>query len=218
MTMKAVICDLDGTLIDGLPGIEFSVDRALKELRFPARERPLAPFIGPPIRQIFAQLVEADEQQLSGLEAAFRACYDSDGWQKTELHPRAAFTLAELKRAGIELFIATNKPTFATGRILERLEIQPLFRHVLCRDGRTPPYESKLEMLRNLLGLYKLRAAECLYLGDTDEDYQAGLEAGMQVAIVRHATDGDDGPGYPDGTILKHLSELLDRMEIKEIA
>jgi phosphoglycolate phosphatase len=219
MALKAIICDLDGTLIDGLPGIEFSVDRALAELNFPARELPLAPLIGPPIRQIFSQLVDADERQLLSLEAAFRTCYDSAGWQKTVLHPHAAFTLNGLSRAGVELFIATNKPAFATGRILEALGIQPLFRHVLCRDGRTPPFESKGDMLQALIRMYNLSPAECLYIGDTEEDYRAGLEAGMQIAIVRHATDNLKRESiYPDGIILKYLTELLDRIEIKEIA
>ncbi len=57
MQTRNVLFDLDGTLIDSLPGIEFSVDCALAECSLPPRRRELRPLIGPPIRAIFSQLL-----------------------------------------------------------------------------------------------------------------------------------------------------------------
>lgn len=220
MTTKAVFFDQDGTLVDSLPGIELSVDHALAKAQLPARELRLGPLIGPPIRQIFSQLVsQADEQQLSRLEAAFRASYDSVGWRETRLHDNAALILAELSSAGVQLFLVTNKPTFATDRILEALNIRHFFREVLCRDKRTPPFESKAEMLKALTQLYNLEPTECLYVGDTYEDYRAGLEAGMQTAIVMHGNHKFDGEHKcPEAIILKHFTDFLEIIEIKETA
>ena len=49
--VRHVIFDLDGTLIDSLPGIAWSVDVALRSCGLPPAERDLAPLIGPPVRE-----------------------------------------------------------------------------------------------------------------------------------------------------------------------
>jgi phosphoglycolate phosphatase len=56
--VRHVIFDLDGTLIDSLPGIAWSVDVALRSCGLPPAERDLGPFIGPPVRDILRQFPE----------------------------------------------------------------------------------------------------------------------------------------------------------------
>jgi phosphoglycolate phosphatase len=219
MGLQAALFDLDGTLIDSIPGIEFSVDSAISELGLPVRESDLRPLIGPPIREIFGHLLpQLGEQQLWNLEAAFRVSYDSSGWQKTVLYENVALILEKLSRAGVRLFVVTNKPTFATGRILEALGISHFFETVLCRDGRMPYFTSKSEMLKDLMHASNLQSDNCLYIGDTYDDYQAGMESGVQVVIVRH--DGIcDHRGYPGCSIIKNLIELMpNNIELKETA
>jgi phosphoglycolate phosphatase len=81
MGLQAALFDLDGTLVDSLPGIAFSVDAAIAESGLPVRRTDLRPLIGPPIREIFRQLLpQADALHLSSLEAAFRTSYDTGGW------------------------------------------------------------------------------------------------------------------------------------------
>lgn len=219
MGLQAALFDLDGTLIDSVPGIEFSVDSAIAGLGLPVREQDLRPLIGPPIREIFGRLLpQIDEAQLLNLEAAFRVSYDSSGWQKTRLYENVALILEKLNCSGIRLFVVTNKPTFATGRILESLGIRRFFETVLCRDGRTPRFTSKSEMLKDLVLVHNLQPDNCLYVGDTYDDYLAGMESGVQVVIVRH--DGIcDYRGYPGCPVIKSLIELLpDNIELKETA
>jgi phosphoglycolate phosphatase len=219
MGLRAALFDQDGTLVDSLEGIEFAVDHALAVLGLPERNRDLRPLIGPPIRQIFQQLLPRnDEQQLAKLETAFRACYDSDGWRKTVLHENAALVLEQLHRAGVQLFLVTNKPTLSTHRILEALGIRHLFHAVLCRDGRSPCFQSKAEMLTYVTDAYNLRPEDCLYVGDTYEDYLAGLQSSIRVAVVIRDEICDDHR-CPDDAICKNLIELLhDNFELKEIA
>lgn len=218
-TLRNALFDLDGTLVDSLSGIEFAVDHALAVLGLPVRNRDLRPLIGPPIRRIFHQLLpNCEEPQLAKLENAFRDCYDSVGWRKTVLHDNAALLLGALSRAGVQLFLVTNKPSFSTGKILEQLEISRSFQVVLCRDSRTPGFGSKAEMLEYLVGTYNLRREECLYIGDTYEDYLAGAESSIRTAVVIRDRICDDHR-CPDDVICRNLTELMpDNLELKEIA
>lgn len=219
MALQAALFDLDGTLVDSIAGIEFAVDHAFSVLELPVRNRDLRPLIGPPIRQIFKQLVpDSDEQQLTKLEGAFRACYDSAGWRKTVLHENAALVLEALNRASVQLFVVTNKPALSTHLILEALSIRQFFRATLCRDDRTPSFNSKAQMLEHLVGTYNLRREQCLYIGDTYEDYRAGVRSCIQVAVVIRDPICDDHR-CPDDVICRNLIELLpDNLKLKEIA
>ncbi len=218
MQTRTVLFDLDGTLVDSLPGIEFSVDRSLAECGLPARTRELRPLIGPPIRSIFSQLLtEPEEQRLSHLERAFRSSYDSAGWTKTVAAEQAAETLRALHGVGLQLFVVTNKPAVATRQILVRLGMWELFADVLCRDSRTPPFHSKAEMLEHVMQVHQLEASECLYVGDTSEDYRAAKEVGMPLAIVAY------GYGEPDDSRsecihLNKLTEILTLVETMEMS
>lgn len=218
MDTSAVLFDLDGTLVDSLPGIQFSVDCSLAECNMPPRDRELRSLIGPPIRGIFSQLLpQADEDQLSKLERAFRSSYDSGGWRKTVMHAEAVETLTRLKAAGLPLFLITNKPVGPTRQILEQFSLSDLFTDVLCRDSRTPPFRSKAEMLQQITAAHQLEPAACLYVGDTSEDYRAATEAGIPVAIVAHGY-GEPGVFYPAAITVDRLTKLLTLVEVMEMS
>jgi phosphoglycolate phosphatase len=183
--IRHVIFDLDGTLVDSVPGIAFSIDSALRACGFPASRRELAPLIGPPVREILAAVSGAgNSEALDRLERAFRASYDVEGWRRTEWLPGVPDMLWNLMTGGIVLWVATNKPALPTGRILSELNLAGFFREVACRDSR---FASKAALLIDLLARNGMNRDECLMVGDTAEDGRAAEAAGIACVIVNGA-------------------------------
>ena len=220
MQARAVLFDLDGTLVNSLPGIEFSVDCALEECGSPERRQDLRALIGPPIRNILAKLVpHAGDAELSRLESVFRQSYDSVGWRKSVLYEQARETLAALKYAGVPLFLVTNKPAAPTRRILEHVGILDLFTEILCPDSKDPCFPSKPAMLKEIVERHSLDSATCLYVGDTAEDYRAATECGIPIALVAHGYGAESsGNDFPAGLHLNNLSELLNLVAVMEMS
>jgi phosphoglycolate phosphatase len=183
----AYLFDLDGTLVDSLPGIEFSVRAAFGACGFPLLHSNLRPLIGPPIRAILAAAGEiASPADLDALERAFRHSYDSEGWLMQACFPAAADLLRALERRGCRLFIVTNKPRHAARAILDREGLTPLFEAIVTRDSRSPAYRDKAEMLQETLHSHKLVSDTSLMVGDTMEDAIAADSAGIRMVWMTH--------------------------------
>ena len=194
--LRHVVFDLDGTLVDSLPGIRWSIDAA----GIPVRRRDLKALIGPPIRQILAELSGlADGPALDRLERAFRASYDSAGWRRTVCQ-RGAATMLRWPRDPAECrsgWSPTSRPRPPAG-FSGNCALAGFFTETVCRDSRTPAFESKAEMLLDLLRRRGLRPAETLMVGDTLEDARAAEAAGIDCDLVSHGYGrGLDGPCPP---------------------
>ena len=182
----AVAFDLDGTLIDSLPGIEFSIGVAMARCGISQKKIDLRSIIGPPIRVILGKLTDAHEEELDQLEETFRQSYDSEGWSRTRVYPGTKEALAKLDEAGFRLFVVTNKPHHIATRIMEWVQIGYLFERVITRDSRLPQYRSKKEMLEELRDSCGIDGCNLLLVGDTEEDGQAAAECGTRFAHVTY--------------------------------
>ena len=207
--------DFDGTLVDSLPGIEHSIDHALHVCGCAPRDCEVRPFIGPPIRSILSRITgETVPEQLNALEAAFRSSYDSDGWRRTFFFEGAREVLETLAAADVSLFVVTNKPEQATTQILREAGLYSLFTGVVCRNSARKLFHSKTEMVSHVLSLHRLAPENCVFIGDTAEDYQAATAAGVPAVLVQHgygyAHDGASLQNCQWIAALPHLTSILD--------
>jgi phosphoglycolate phosphatase len=179
--------DLDGTILDSLPGVEYSVRAAFDSCGLPLANGGLRQLIGPPIRSILSRVGEiAESKVLDQLESAFRKSYDTEGWRKTVCFPDAHTVLQAAHSLGHRQFVVSNKPRHISLRILENEGMLDLFEEILTSDSRSPAFPGKAEMINLLMTEYGIGADNCLFVGDTIEDAQAAASAGIGFVYMTH--------------------------------
>jgi len=192
--LEAFVFDLDGTLIDSIPGIASSLAAAFRSI---GREMPVADLrraIGPPIR-IIAKRIEpslTDDETLA-IERYYRSLYDSSGWRDSLIFEGVAETLRKLYGAGFRLFVATNKPLLPSRNTLNHMGIANLFEAIVTRDSSTPHYASKAAMLGDLVAMHWLRPGATVMVGDTIEDREAAQANSVACIFAQYGYGEDPG-------------------------
>lgn len=214
MRYPNIIFDLDGTLVDSLPGIETSASYALRSC-FPDRTLPpMRDVIGPPIRTMFARLFPAfSEHDLDGIVAAFRQHYDTAGCLRSVVYPEVERTLAELRRAGATMFVLTNKPAAATRSILVKHRLEIFFAAVLSPDSAAAPFTRKAQGAEDLRARFRLEPASTILVGDGVDDCEAATQSGFAFAIAGYgygsATRELSGQRWPIAETFSEIPQLV---------
>lgn len=210
MKIDNILFDLDGTLVDSFPGIDYSARAAVAAV-MPQRELPdLRSLIGPPIREILRRAVDDIESEaLDALEREFRVSYDDQGWQKAVAYHSVTEVLSQLSRAKLKIFVVTNKPIIPAQRILERLALSNYFEEVVSLNSQVPSFSSKVEAAAYLVKKHGLDASATLFVGDSIDDARAAHLCGLRFAAVTY------GYGRPDSQLdlpihatLKNMGDL----------
>ena len=125
----SVLLDLDGTLIDSQPGILASCLAALRALGHePDETLDIRRAIGPPLEDLMQALLQPyGDGRVGEAVAAYRQHYGESGLLGSEPYPGVARFLEEMKRAGLEIYLATSKRATFASRILEHLEFATYF-------------------------------------------------------------------------------------------
>jgi phosphoglycolate phosphatase len=194
--------DLDGTLVDSLPGISHSFSRALNLVLPHATLPNIRPFIGPPIREIFQRALNgaANSQDLDALELEFRRSYDADGWQLSVPYPGVIDGITALVNSGVDCYVVTNKPAIPTHRILNHFGLSALFQEVVTRESRTPHFTSKREATRDLANRLSGPRSQILFIGDSTDDAEAAKACGFRFAAA----------DYGFGNVSQYMPDQID--------
>jgi|CXWL01.1.fsa_nt_gi phosphoglycolate phosphatase len=180
--LKAVIFDLDGTLVDAYKAVERSMNYALKQAGFPkVSAHTIKRSVGWGDRQLIEGFVGREHSPV--VLDIYRRHHTESLKTGVKFLRGAQEILIDLDRDGYILAIASNRPTRFTKIILKILKMDAYFDCVLCADkiSRPKPYP---DILKFILKKYKLRSKEALYVGDMTIDVKTGNSARVKTVAV----------------------------------
>ncbi len=211
---KAILFDLDGTLIDSVPDLTAAVNFTLAQLgRPPKSPNQVAVHVGNGVRVLLERVIGnpegTRETVLDKAQKFFEEYYREHCLDQTSVYPGVKETLAHFHSK--PMAVVTNKPEEFSRKILEGLGLDSPFKVILGGDSlpvRKPRPEPLWEAARRL----EVAPAEAIVVGDSAIDIQAGKAAGMMTCGVSY------GLTKKENLELEKPDRLIDRFsELKDI-
>lgn len=194
--LKAVLFDLDGTLLDTAPDFAVVVNRLCENHRRPAipysRIRATVSHGARALITLAFQINEGDEN-FEPLRQELLDLYLGHLAVKTIPFAGIPELLQQIESAGLYWGIVTNKPRIYTEAILSALDLDHRCQTVICPDDVThtkPHPEPLLLACKNI----PCHPDEAIYIGDHRRDIEAGKNAGMKTIAAAY---GYIDPGDP---------------------
>jgi phosphoglycolate phosphatase len=212
LPLRAVLFDLDGTLLDTAPDMV----GALNALR---REQGLEPLPYEAVRAVVshgaARLVkngfpDADPDRAVALQRRFLEIYRGALSVGTRLFPGMEEVLDSLAGRRLKAGIVTNKPAWLTDPLLEQLGLRARFDCVVSGDTVAERKPHPLPML-HAAALAGVAPDACIYVGDAQRDVQAAHAAGMRALVANYGylqADEDSTAWGADGYLQRALDLL----------
>jgi len=215
---RAVLFDLDGTLIDSAPDIAAAVNELLAiEQLPPLSVDAVRKMIGNGVPKLVERTFIASGCALTDIELDLRVAtmmkvYSRHLTNHTTLMPGALEAVSGLAAMGIKTAVVSNKPHSFTMQILIHFDFSP---HLAAVQGAAPELLSKPapDMLNAVMERLGISASQALFVGDSAVDSDAAKAALMPVVIVHGGYGGAaHGPIRADA-VCSTLFDLLEAIE-----
>ena len=214
MKYKAVLFDLDGTLLNTLEDLADSTNCVLQRLGFPVHaSHAYKYFVGDGMMNLVRRALPEgsgnDEELAAKCLAAVKEEYARRWRDKTRPYPGVPEMLDALKQRGIKLVVLSNKPDEFTKLTVETLLSRWTFDAVLGERpsvARKPDPAGAFEIAR-MIGV---PPGEFLYLGDTATDMCTAVSAGMYpVGALWGFRTAEELTANGAKTLIREPAELL---------
>jgi len=179
---KAILFDLDGTLLDSLNDIANAANRVLSKRQFPAHPVDAYKyFVGDGTKTLFARALPEDKRSDSIIQICmkeFEQEYSKNWNDETSLYPGIEEMLDLIQDHGFKMAILSNKPQEFTQYCVDAFLYKWPFEEVSGFQTSLPPKPDPSAAL-TIARRMGISPASFLYLGDTGVDMKTAVSAGM---------------------------------------
>jgi len=198
LSVRAVLFDLDGTLVDSAPDLTLAANKMLSALGYPQVNcSQVKGWVGDGVRSLVRRALTAilgdvpAESLIEQSYVLFQRYYAESVYQDSTLYPGVHETLQTLKSSGLALACVTNKPSRFTKPVLEKSGLTGFFGAVVSGDDLSlkKPDPAPLEFAAEQLGV---PLTACVLVGDSINDISAAGAAGIPVLWATYGYASQD--------------------------
>lgn len=190
MTVRAVLFDLDGTLVDSVPALTAGLNDVLRHYgASPMAEKTVADLVGKGVRRLIEDVfalkgLPSDAATVDEAVALYVSCNVARGNRDAKFYSGALDAVKALRSVGVKTVLVTNKARAMVESFVRDTGLGNFFDAVVAGDDTAHPKPAG-DML--LLGAQKVGAAiaDCVMVGDSRNDAEAGRNAGAAVRLVK---------------------------------
>ena len=210
--MKLIIFDLDGTLIDSVADITYTLNQLVKSMGFdPYPVNTVRHFIGKGVRHLLQEALRTDSSRiLDEAEASYLKLYNQHLLDSTLPYPGTRETL-EVLYSHHRLAVLTNKPERESRAILDGLNLSHFFDFVYGGDSLVSRKPNPVG-IHSLMKKFGSSCPQTLMVGDSAVDLATARNARVKSCLVVHGAGNTDlfknDSSVPDYRI-NHLGELI---------
>lgn len=204
LPVRAVLFDLDGTLLDTVPDLYAAVCAMLDDLGRPALpEEAIRSYVGRGVANLVKRSLagsldaaEDDSPAPADAVASFRRHYARENGRQSRLFPGVREGLEAIRDMGLPMAVITNKPEAFTRPLLEMTGLDKFFGVVVSGDN-LPRHKPDPMSLVWTCGRLGISPADALFIGDSVNDFLAARAACCRVFLLPY--------GYNEGRDVQEL-------------
>ncbi len=217
--IRAVLLDLDGTLLDTVLDLHAAANAMLRDLsRPPVTVEAIRGYVGRGIPNLVKRILAGarvgvdDVPPPADALASFRHHYAQENGRQTQAYPGVVAGLEAFRAMQLPLGVITNKAQAFTLPLLETTGLRRYFDVVVSGDTLPRPKPDPMPLVW-ASGRLGVSPANTLMIGDSMHDLAAGRAAGCRVFLVPYGyNEGRDVREFDSDAIVATLAEAADRL------
>ncbi len=213
---QLVLCDLDGTLVDSVPDLAYSIDQTMQALGLPARgEDSVRQWVGNGLQSLVSRSLandmhgNVDPELLAQAMPIYMNIYRQNTSGRSRVYAGVKEGLEYLKQfPHLKLGCVTNKAQQFTEVLLKDMGLNKYFELVISGDSLPEKKPHPLPLL-HAAGYFGIDPQHCLMIGDSKSDVKAARAAGFKVICTSYGYNhGEDIRHYQPDYVIDSFTEL----------
>ena len=183
MNIKALVFDMDGTLLYTLEDLADSVNFALDKCGLNKRSlEEIEKFVGNGVYKLIERAGRENFEKINECFEIFKKHYSKNSTNKTRPYNGAIETLKKLKDRGLKLAVLSNKPDFEVKK-LSKLFFEDIF-DISMGETENFPKKPDSKSLLYIVKAFNVSTRETIFIGDSEVDIQTANNAGIDCYSV----------------------------------